>query len=229
MAKFRRREKPIPVPPVPQIHSCDFHITVAGEDGKALTSASISIHVDNDLGVFTSELINDNGYYKVTIPANIPKPYGADMVVSCEGYKNKTFRVFIPNEPNYDLAGGVRLEQNYPFRYELGKVTAREKFFWNNGDRWYMRGATMFMLFARYLRGEDITPQFEWLRRNGFNTARVLGPVDWGGEWSFYNKFNDWNRLHEFFALAYNHGLRVLWCPITTRQNASDHIEGCAL
>lgn len=207
------------------VPSLKFHTSVLDKStGLPINDAFVSIHVDNDLGEFHGVRVNENGYYRVEIPPSIPRPYGADLNVAAEGYGSSSQRVLLPKEENYDLTGGVRIEQTNLFPGESGRVLLDGIGFYNNGSPWVMRAATMFMLFARYVRGEDITPTLAWARRNGFNTLRVLGPVDWP-EWPDYRKISNWDKLYEFFTLAGSHGLRILWVPITTKQNANDHLE----
>jgi hypothetical protein len=84
------------------------------------------------------------------------------------------------------------------------------------GDVWFGRGLTMFLLYARFLRGEDIRPQLVWARGVGANYLRVFGPVPvppWRSEWTFYTKPTT-EGLGEFFDLLGSHGLRCEFVPV---------------
>jgi hypothetical protein len=84
------------------------------------------------------------------------------------------------------------------------------------GDVWFGRGLTMFLLYARFLRGEDIRPQLVWARGVSASYLRVFGPVPvppWRSEWTFYTKPTT-EGLGEFFDLLGSHGLRCEFVPV---------------
>src|SRR5262245_10484382 len=86
------------------------------------------------------------------------------------------------------------------------------------GRTWFGRGLTMFLLYARYLRGESIQRQLEWCREVGANYLRIFGPVPcppWDQEWAFYQTLVlDQAKLRAFANALANVGLRMEWVPI---------------
>jgi hypothetical protein len=89
----------------------------------------------------------------------------------------------------------------------------------DSGAVWFGRGLTMFMLHARFHRGEDIGPQCRWARSVGANYLRVFGPVPvppWRDSWRFYSLpdpslFSD---LSAFCEDVGSFGLRVEFVPV---------------
>src|SRR5437660_1615396 len=63
-----------------------------------------------------------------------------------------------------------------PFPPETGRLHVDGRAFYDAENKvWRWRGASQFLLFARYLNGEDISPQLDWLVSRGFNVLRVFG------------------------------------------------------
>tara|TARA_R110000868_G_scaffold16913_7_gene74975 strand:- start:9591 stop:10985 length:1395 start_codon:yes stop_codon:yes gene_type:complete len=222
MGRRRRKVEPQTVEAKPAYwNPVTISLTVRNESTKApINDASVSLHVDSDRGIFTGELVNQNGYYSINLPPELPKPYGADIMAAAEGYIVKIARVTIPESGQINV-DPVELDTDFLFPKETGPITVSGTQFWNQYEPWYMRGVTMFMLFARYQRGENIMPQINWMRKWGFNVARVLGPVDWS-DWPDYRTV-DWGKFREFLAVARDNGIRIMWVPITTRENSKDH------
>jgi hypothetical protein len=112
-----------------------------------------------------------------------------------------------------------------PFPAESGKLRVEAgRFFDAQGRVWRWRGASQFLLFARYLDGEDIAPVLDWLVERGFNVVRVFGQVPAGfgagriGITEYDRPFErpEFDRkLHEFFSLLADRGLRVEYVPLT--------------
>lgn len=223
MGRRRRRiEAPVVDTKPPYWNPVTISLTVKDEaTDRTINHANVSLHVDSERGIFIGDLVNENGYYSINIPPELPKPYGGDILVIAEGYIGRTIRVVIPERGQINIDTPVGLEPDYVFAGESGVIEPLGHRFINRGQYWYLRGVTMFMLFARYQRGEDIMPQIKWMRKHGFNTARVLGPVDWH-DWPDYRSV-DWGKFNEFLALANSNGIRIMWVPITTRENARDH------
>jgi len=92
------------------------------------------------------------------------------------------------------------------------------------GNIWSYRGVTMFMLMARWLRGEDISTQILWAQSFGANVLRVFGRVPA----STVSGWKDWpdyehpesaadfaDKLGKFFDLVAGYGVRVEYVPLT--------------
>jgi hypothetical protein len=115
------------------------------------------------------------------------------------------------------------------FPAEQGRLRIDGTRFYDARDRvWRWRGATGFLLFARYLNGEDVTPVLDWLVQRGFNVVRVFGEVPAGfgadriGIANYERPFArpDFDRnLHAFFSLLADWGLRVEYVPLTYRDD----------
>ena len=116
-------------------------------------------------------------------------------------------------------------------RPEQGRLRIEGRHFYDQNQKiWRWRGATQFLLFARYLNGENITPQLDWLVARGFNVLRVFGEVPSGfradqvGITNYERPFArpDFEaRLHAFFALLESRGLRCEY-TVLTYWDASD-------
>jgi hypothetical protein len=111
-----------------------------------------------------------------------------------------------------------------PFPAETGKLRLEGRRFFDAQNRvWRWRGATQFLLFSRYLSGEDIGPVLDWLVERGFNVIRVFGqvPVGFGADRLGMNYERPFDRpdfderLHAFFSLLADRGLRVEYVPLT--------------
>jgi hypothetical protein len=61
--------------------------------------------------------------------------------------------------------------------FESGAVTSSGSIFFNNGRQWQYRGVTSFLLFQRYLNGENIGGHLDIYQQAGANTVRVFGMV----------------------------------------------------
>ena len=97
-------------------------------------------------------------------------------------------------------------------------------FFDADNKVWRWRGASQFLLFARYLNGEDISPQLDWLVDRGFNVLRLFGEVPPGFHPEDYGITNyerpferpDFEaKLHAFFQLLADRGLRCEYTVLT--------------
>ena len=118
-----------------------------------------------------------------------------------------------------------------PFPPEQGRLRIEGRHFYDQNQQiWRWRGATQFLLFARYLNGENISPQLDWLIARGFNVLRVFGEVPSGfradqvGITNYERPFDrpDFEaRLHAFFALLESRGLRCEY-TVLTYWDASD-------
>ena len=112
-----------------------------------------------------------------------------------------------------------------PFPPEQGRLRVEGRRFYDADNRvWRWRGATQFLLFARYLNGEDISPQLDWLVDRGFNVLRIFGEVPSGfradrvGITNYERPFErpDFEaKLHAFFKVLEEHGLRCEYTVLT--------------
>lgn len=92
---------------------------------------------------------------------------------------------------------------------DLHSVVTKGKYFFVGEKIWSYRSATMFLLFRRFLFGEDILPQIRWLQSIGANSVRVLGMVAWSGREFGPSTPGYWDALSWFVFLLAEHGLRV--------------------
>jgi hypothetical protein len=93
---------------------------------------------------------------------------------------------------------------------ESGPLSAGHNVFTDAaGKVWSYRGATMFLLFARWLSGEDISPQLGWCQNLGVNTLRVLGMVGWAGQAFGPSTPGFWEQLVPFIDRIASAALRV--------------------
>ena len=112
-----------------------------------------------------------------------------------------------------------------PFPPEHGRLRVEGRQFYDaNNHVWRWRGASQFLLFARYLNGEDIAPQLDWLIDRGFNVIRVFGEVPVGFRADQYGVPNyerpferpDFDtKLHAFFTMLEERGLRCEYTVLT--------------
>lgn len=96
-----------------------------------------------------------------------------------------------------------------------------------DGAIWDKRGATLFMLLARFDRGEDITPQIRWMQRVGVNVARVFIAGHPGiAEFDpFVERWRDpvfWTTVHAFLDRMAAEGLRVEITVITDESKSRE-------
>jgi hypothetical protein len=94
---------------------------------------------------------------------------------------------------------------------EDGVISAgRDYFLDQDGHIWPFKSVTMFLLFQRWLRGENIDTQLRWCQSLGATQLRVLGMVAWAGY-----KFgpgltpNWWDQLLPFIQYVGGWKLRV--------------------
>jgi hypothetical protein len=106
------------------------------------------------------------------------------------------------------------------FPAESGWLTRSAKLLLDErGQAWRGHGLTCFMLYARYLRGDDIQPMLEYARTVGVNYLRVFGPVQvppWDVEWQFYSQPDPalFARLGEFLDVLGTSSLRCEFVPL---------------
>jgi hypothetical protein len=112
----------------------------------------------------------------------------------------------------------------------------------DDGQIWDYRGATMFMLLARFWRREDITPQIRWMQQAGVNVARVLvaghpGLKEFDAFADAWTDGDFWPTHARFLERMANESLRVEHTVVsdeskdvktwqTILQHTYDHCEG---
>lgn len=94
---------------------------------------------------------------------------------------------------------------------QAGRITAGVNVFTDDTGRpWSYRGVTAFLLYYRWLRGEDIQPFVSWAGALGANVVRVLGMVGWDGqEFSPTITPNWWPELLPFVDYLGACGMRI--------------------
>lgn len=117
-----------------------------------------------------------------------------------------------------------------PFPQEYSRLLAVGRQFRRAADATTaaIRGATLFMAHARYLRGEPLLEQLDWSHRLGINLWRVFFRVPWGGEWEFYRRPEadpDYRPSRRaFFTLLRDHGIFGQAVALTAREADSRRI-----
>src|SRR5688572_24796848 len=93
-------------------------------------------------------------------------------------------------------------DDNFLFPAETGKLKIIGTHFYTEDNQlWQWRGFSWFLGFLRFCRGEDITSDLIWLRKNGFNIVRVFGPLPWNETPDYRYENFDWMKLGPFFQL----------------------------
>jgi hypothetical protein len=94
---------------------------------------------------------------------------------------------------------------------ETGRVRVDDKVFRDaHGRIFQWRGATMFLLFRRFLNGENIGNSLEWMRRQRVNVARVIGMVAWDGfAFGPSDTLLYYTKLREFATELGAHGFKL--------------------
>lgn len=95
-----------------------------------------------------------------------------------------------------------------------------------DGRIFYWQGATMFLLFRRWLNGENISDSIEWMRLTGVNVARVLCMVSWSGL-SFGPKTHPryYEELYRFARELSAYGIRVELVAFADAQDGMPHLD----
>lgn len=126
-----------------------------------------------------------------------------------------------PNVVRDQIIPGVVAVRAFPAEAGALRVVDRH-FELPNGQVWSWRGSSMFLLYARWVTGQDITPQLNWMKATGVNVARVFdlnGNPDWN--LAAYGVADPGppnpTKLGEFFDLMASNGLRVEYVPLTSR------------
>lgn len=86
-----------------------------------------------------------------------------------------------------------------------------KRFRTETGALWQMRGISWFLGFYRFCLGQDVTSDLRWMRANGFNTARLFGPLPWKETPDYRIENFRYDLLPQFFDLMERYGIRVNW------------------
>lgn len=201
---FRSRRGPLSGP---SSWPLTVHVRVPG--ARVRMDADRFVGVTNDQGYLTF-----NGFTAKATTIHVDKD-GYDGVGHSVMLAGRAQQIcFGPPCPEGDvLLPPLRISRRYPA--EAGYLTIQDTTFrTDTGAPWQWRGTTSFLLFFRYLRGENIRPLLDYYVAKGFNLVRVLGMVDWAHRPEVAGQFwpQKWPRffqsLDEFFALLASYGLR---------------------
>lgn len=204
----------MPRPPAPPPAFDRFvRVTVRGERGAILPAASGQLQIDT-YGTVTCQQAA-SGRLTCQVPQDVPfGEWGSHLELGAADYAGQIQRYTITAAVNQDLPD-VTLIRTRLFAAEEGRLAVcGDHFCTENGRVWSWRGATMFLLSCRFIRGEDITPQIRWMQQHGVNVARVfVAGVGWGGDfadcaWSFERPDFE-AQLDRFFTRLADAGLRV--------------------
>lgn len=94
------------------------------------------------------------------------------------------------------------------------------RFVTENGRRQFLRGVTSFLIYKRFLDGEDLRPLLSQLQGLGCNMVRLFGMVTSFSHWHPQDYFGRgyYERIPEFMDLAASFGQYVLWTPCADTQ-----------
>lgn len=200
-----------PTPPQPPaatvytlfVHACDGEPCVAGNEGHKHPGATVTIGESSGAADAAGNRVAEGlaaGDYRVCVQApdyvgscvdvTMPRPEGADVFL--------VIKEIIPPVLPVKVTGKV-------FRDSTGAI-------------WPYRGVTSFLLFQRYIHGEDIVPYLNHRREAGANILRVLSTVTWGP--LFPSDYTD-DQLRAFLTLVHSRGLRVELVALASAQDWS--------
>jgi hypothetical protein len=130
--------------------------------------------------------------------------------ITAPGYQPLQFDIVMPDEG----AKPITLE-----REPLSRVVVGGQRFYRGNRPWFLKGASMFPLFQRFLDGEDVGPQLQQLEEYGANCLRIFGMFHWinvneFGKPAFKPQdYGDryYDQTPAFCQLAAAHGFYVYW------------------
>jgi hypothetical protein len=106
---------------------------------------------------------------------------------------------------------------------EAGPITAGRNYFTDaNGKAWTYKGVSMFLLYYRWLLGEDIGPVVSWCAAMGANVVRVLGMVNWPNKGQTFGpgiNANWWPELPRFIEYLASRGMRIEFVVFASAQD----------
>ena len=106
---------------------------------------------------------------------------------------------------------------------ESGPLSTRGlNFYDQSGNRWQWRGVSSFLLFKRYLDGEDITEYIRTYQAVGANTFRIFGRarnISSFNPTNYPSYFSSLSRLSDFLASL---GVRMEFTALVDAQDMTD-------
>ena len=215
MGIFKPRTiKPLAPPPPPPDVLRQVGIFVKAEDGTGIAGATVTLGGQVN---FT----NPDGFCAFQL-RQTPDP--VVLIVDAAGY-DAYRQTLVLQKGNFNLTSTpnpAALDQAIPplhrsrlFPPETAPLHVTANYFRRpDGSVFRWQGATMFMLLARQMRGEDTTPQWQWCLAHGVNTVRVfVAGVPWGGEWADfarpYERSDYTMQLAKLFDDSLAYGIRV--------------------
>jgi hypothetical protein len=101
----------------------------------------------------------------------------------------------------------------------VGVDKAAHRFITDDGRRQFLRGVTSYLVYKRFLDGEDLTPLLSQLQSLGVNMMRMFGMVTSFSHWhpqDYGARYYD--SIPAFMDLAERYGQYVLWTPCADTQ-----------
>lgn len=94
------------------------------------------------------------------------------------------------------------------------------RFVTESGRRQFLRGVTSYLIYKRFLDGEDLRPLLSQLQGLGVNMVRLFGMVTSFAHWHPQDYFGKgyYERIPEFMDLTAGFGQYVLWTPCADTQ-----------
>ena len=182
--------------------------------------------------VCTGVLHPDNGasYLVDTIIGrlwwDIAETGGADLLVEAPGYHSHRTRALLPEGSNELPWGEPGQEQAIPL--DLAPIVAPSlqrvskaglHFYTADGQRFVWKGISSFLLYKRWLDGEDISSLTENYVVVGANLVRVFGMVPYQPIFDVAQYSAYYKRLPEFARWLAGHGLYLEFTTFAGRQD----------
>lgn len=124
-------------------------------------------------------------------------------------------RVIVDHGNDVDIV--LPTAENAPATGELERLvridTAAHRFITESGRPQFLRGTTSYLLYKRFLDGEDLRPLLDQYQELGINLVRLFGMVTSFAHWhpQEYLGRGYYQRIPEFMDLTDSFGQYVLW------------------
>ena len=196
--------KPKPPSPAPPAR-LEVHLSVWGHDRLIADQVTMATLVPEPTGaVVLGHLAALENRIYFTLPAGTPYTWGAQLALDAPGYQPFRERVFLAQDLNKAMQPAAS-----PVA-ALERLVADGQFFrLAGGDRFTAIECSDFLLYQRFLNGEDLTAVLTQRRDLGFNMVRVFGmyngslghfiPAEYGERY--------FTELPAFYALLARYGL----------------------